>query len=213
MGRRGIEPTGPVDPDRAPFYLLNAGDPEEIPYSFINQLDVQFETVGMDPVPVDVERMLRHYLPLWGRDRGLLLQQLLSCGFRILFSCVNTRWLDASWVGRELNAAAVAELLRRGDTVEFVVRDTGVGIAGADLPYVFDRFWRADRARSRTAERAGVGLGLAISQYIAHAHGGSITVASRLGRGSTFTVTLPLEASDAVVAPASDAAPEPESKP
>lgn len=82
-------------------------------------------------------------------------------------------------------------LLRRGDAVEFSVTDTGMGIAGADLPYVFDRFWRADRARSRGSERGGVGLGLSISQWIAHAHGGSITVASRLGRGSTFTVSLP----------------------
>jgi len=83
-------------------------------------------------------------------------------------------------------------LVRRGDTVEFAVADTGIGIAGADLPYVFDRFWRADRARSRSLQRSGVGLGLSISQWIAHAHGGSIIVASRLGRGSTFTVTLPV---------------------
>jgi len=85
-------------------------------------------------------------------------------------------------------------LVRRGAMVEFSVSDTGIGIAGADLPYVFDRFWRADRVRSRQSGSGGVGLGLAISQYIAHAHGGSITVASRLGRGSTFTVTLPLPA-------------------
>ncbi len=48
MGRRGIEPTAPVDPDKAPFYLLIAGDPEEIPYSFINQLDVQFAVGRID---------------------------------------------------------------------------------------------------------------------------------------------------------------------
>jgi len=57
---------------------------------------------------------------------------------------------------------------------------------------VFDRFWRADRSRSRAAERSGFGLGLAIAQWIAHAHGGSLTVQSRLGRGSTFTVQLPM---------------------
>jgi signal transduction histidine kinase len=84
--------------------------------------------------------------------------------------------------------------------VAFTVRDTGIGIAAADLPYIFDRFWRADRARSRrpggadASERGSFGLGLAISQWIAQAHGGHIAVASRLTRGTTFTVTLPAAA-------------------
>lgn len=80
----------------------------------------------------------------------------------------------------------------RGDHAAFLVQDTGVGIAAADLPFIFDRFWRADRVRSR-GERGGVGLGLSIAQWIAHAHGGFISVGSRLGRGTTFTVTLPLK--------------------
>ncbi|HSJ63871.1 MAG TPA: ATP-binding protein [Gemmatimonadaceae bacterium] len=79
-----------------------------------------------------------------------------------------------------------------GKTATFSVRDTGIGISAADLPHVFERFYRADRARSRTAERGGFGLGLAISHWIAEAHGGTISVRSRLGRGSTFTVTLPM---------------------
>ena len=54
------------------------------------------------------------------------------------------------------------------------MRDTGIGIAAADLPYIFERFWRADRARSRLSERGGFGLGLAISQWIAQAHGGTL---------------------------------------
>jgi signal transduction histidine kinase len=75
--------------------------------------------------------------------------------------------------------------------VSISVRDTGIGISTADLPHVFDRFWRADRARSRASERGGFGLGLSISQWIAQAHGGTIGVQSRLGRGSIFTVILP----------------------
>ena len=77
------------------------------------------------------------------------------------------------------------------DEATIAVRDTGIGIAPGDLPRVFDRFWRADAARSRTGERAGIGLGLAIGKWIAEAHGGSIAVTSRPGRGSTFTVTIP----------------------
>ena len=84
--------------------------------------------------------------------------------------------------------------------MQFAVRDTGIGIAAADLPYIFDRFWRADRARSRLSERGGFGLGLAISQWIAQAHGGMLTVQSRLHRGSTFTVSLPV-APDSLMQP------------
>ncbi len=85
---------------------------------------------------------------------------------------------------------------RHPDNVTFAVRDTGMGIAAADLPHVFERFWRADRVRSRTAERGGFGLGLAISQWIAQAHGGTLTVQSRLGKGTLFTLTLPLDGLD-----------------
>lgn len=91
--------------------------------------------------------------------------------------------------------------LRNNNEIGFKVSDTGVGIAAADLPHVFDRFWRADRARSRKggpSERTGFGLGLAISQWIAKAHGGSLTAQSRLGRGSTFTAFLPVAAAESL---------------
>ena len=82
-------------------------------------------------------------------------------------------------------------LAQEDGAVVFTVADTGIGIAPGDLPHIFDRFWRADPARSRTGERPGTGLGLAITKWIAEAHGGSITVQSRPGRGSVFTVRLP----------------------
>ena len=68
--------------------------------------------------------------------------------------------------------------------------DTGIGIAPADLPYIFDRFFRATAAR--TYATGGTGLGLAIARWCVEAHGGRITVQSRLGEGSVFTVLLPL---------------------
>lgn len=82
-------------------------------------------------------------------------------------------------------------LAEQGDEVILEVRDTGIGIAPGDLPHVFDRFWRADIARTRMGESAGTGLGLAITKWVAEAHGGSISVQSRPGRGTIFTVTLP----------------------
>jgi two-component system phosphate regulon sensor histidine kinase PhoR len=69
------------------------------------------------------------------------------------------------------------------------VRDTGIGIAEADLPRVFERFYRADKARSR--ELGGTGLGLSIVKHLVQAMGGSVRASSRLERGTTFTVVLP----------------------
>ena len=70
-----------------------------------------------------------------------------------------------------------------------VVADTGEGIAPEDVPYVFDRFWRGDRARTH-GEAAGSGLGLAIARQLVQAHGGVIDVQSTLGQGTTFTIDL-----------------------
>jgi heavy metal sensor kinase len=83
------------------------------------------------------------------------------------------------------------ELGRANGRVTLTVADTGIGIAPGDLPLIFDRFWRADSARTRTGERPGAGLGLAICKWIAEAHGGRIDATSRPGRGTTVTVTLP----------------------
>lgn len=83
--------------------------------------------------------------------------------------------------------------LEAGSTPEgtrICVRDTGEGIAPEDLPFVFDRFWRGDRARTHKAG-TGSGLGLAITRQLVRLHGGTIAVASVLGEGTTFTVTLP----------------------
>jgi len=92
------------------------------------------------------------------------------------------------------------DLVEDDEAVIFTVRDTGIGIAAGDLPHIFERFWRADPARSRTGERPGIGLGLAITKWIVEAHGGSITVQSRPGRGTLFTVWLPKPGTQATAA-------------
>ena len=70
------------------------------------------------------------------------------------------------------------------------VEDTGIGIPASDLPRIFERLYRVDRSRSQRTE--GTGLGLAIVKHLVRAHGGDITAASEVGRGSRFTFTLPL---------------------
>lgn len=76
------------------------------------------------------------------------------------------------------------------DRVQIQVQDTGEGISAADLPYVFDRFWRGDRARTR-ADGSGGGLGLAIVKQLVAAHHGRVTVHSTPGQGTTFTLSFP----------------------
>ncbi|MBP7687747.1 MAG: two-component sensor histidine kinase, partial [Thermoflexales bacterium] len=83
-----------------------------------------------------------------------------------------------------------ARVLPQPDRVRVTIEDTGPGIAAEHLPHVFERFYRVDAARSR--EQGGSGLGLAIAHSIVTAHTGSLEVNSELGRGTTFTVTLPL---------------------
>ena len=71
------------------------------------------------------------------------------------------------------------------------VTDTGIGIAPEDLPHIFDRFWRVDKARSR--DGGGAGLGLSIAKWIVDEHGGSLDVDSQIGRGSTFSIRVALQ--------------------
>jgi heavy metal sensor kinase len=79
---------------------------------------------------------------------------------------------------------------REGKEVHVDIEDTGIGIPQAALDKIFQRFYRVDEARTRV--KGGSGLGLSIAQWIASAHSGSITVRSALGKGSCFTVTLPV---------------------
>jgi heavy metal sensor kinase len=96
--------------------------------------------------------------------------------------------------------------------VRLRVGDSGIGIAPQDVPFVFDRFFRGGKGREREGASRGTGLGLAITKAVIEEHGGTIDVESELGRGSTFTVTLPADdrrtpiADDAVPTAAESAA-------
>lgn len=82
-------------------------------------------------------------------------------------------------------------LSRSGKDAMLKIADSGVGIPQEDIPHIFDRFYRVDKARSR--DTGGTGLGLSIVQQIVRLHGGSVTVESEVGKGSVFTILLPLK--------------------
>ena len=86
------------------------------------------------------------------------------------------------WLMRRVDAADAAP-------TRAALADDGAGIAPEHLPFVFERFYRADASRARST--GGAGLGLAIVKQIVEAHGGRVNVASTLGQGTTFTFTLP----------------------
>ncbi len=89
--------------------------------------------------------------------------------------------------GGEIKLKARAD----GEFVEIAISDNGIGIPSEDLPHLFERFYRVEK--SRTSETGGTGLGLAIAKEIVDAHGGSISISSELGSGTTVTIRLPLE--------------------
>ena len=108
-----------------------------------------------------------------GRDLSLLVRNLLDNAIRY------TR----------ADGTIIASVAADNGSVVLRVSDTGSGIPSKDLTRVFERFYRVDRARSR--ETGGTGLGLAIVRHVAENHGGTVSVTSELGRGSTFEVRLP----------------------
>src|SRR5699024_6511134 len=76
------------------------------------------------------------------------------------------------------------------DEISVSISDNGSGIPEEDLPFVFERFYKADKSRTKTAKKKGTGIGLAIAKNIIEAHGGHISVKSKLNQGTTFSFRI-----------------------
>jgi len=127
--------------------------------------------------------------------KGVALETCLERDVAVIGDPARLHQLALNLLGNAVKYTPAGGLVRvtvgaRDGAACLEVADTGVGIPTEDLPRVFDRFYRADEARSRAA--GGAGLGLAIARWCAEAHGGQISVQSRPGAGSVFTVWLPL---------------------
>ena len=190
------------DPDaRAEFLEASGVQLERLDWLAQNLLELSKLDSGLvlldlrpDDLRATVEQAVEQAQPA-ARRRGVLLEvDLPSHPLRVRHDPVRIGQVVANLVGNAIKftsrggriSVAVAPT-SRGASIE--VTDTGVGIAPEELPRIFERFYRGTRASE--ARGSGSGLGLAIVRSIVEMHGGSVSVESRLGAGSTFTVALP----------------------
>jgi two-component system phosphate regulon sensor histidine kinase PhoR len=140
-----------------------------------------------------IESALRSVEPV-ARSRGVnvvfrFAEDLDVLGHEIRLEQVFVNLLDNAIKFNRPAGEVSVEIAREADRAVVRVRDTGLGIPSRDLPRIFERFYRVDKARSRAT--GGTGLGLAIVKHAVEQMGGSVSVESRLGQGSVFTVALP----------------------
>jgi heavy metal sensor kinase len=152
---------------------------------------VSFETVNLkdllSDVASDVEILCRE------KDLNFQLGQLdnlIITGDPIKLKQLFLNLLDNALRYTPASGTVSLSLTKEGRSAVVAVSDTGIGIPEEHIPQIFERFYRVDKARSRSEK--GSGLGLSICKYIVEVHSGSITVESEVGKGSTFSVYLPL---------------------
>ena len=125
-------------------------------------------------------------------ERGIALEDEVEAGISVLGDANRLQRLASTLIDnacKYADAHVSVKLRKTGGQAQLAISNDGAVIPAEDLPHVFDRFYRVDKARVRS--EGGVGLGLAIAQEVAHQHGGAITVTSSEAAGTTFTATLP----------------------
>lgn len=154
-------------------------------------------TMSLTPSTFDVAAVVREAIDLYAdeaEDKDLALTSQVPDGFVIGADRTRLRQVLANLIENAVKytpsgGRIAIDGTSSGAEVTLTVRDTGMGIAETDLPFVWDRLYRADASRSAR----GVGLGLSLVKAIVEAHGGHVHVASQVGQGSAFSVTLPVQ--------------------
>ncbi|MBW7455031.1 ATP-binding protein [Paenibacillus sepulcri] len=164
--------------------------------------------IEMKNEQVDLEGLVKRVhrkFQVYAKEQGITLQSELPPGTGLTIrgadedrlEQVLTNLLDNALRhtpgGAQIKLAARYVTKDRKSFVELKIQDEGQGISADDLPYIFERFYKADKARTRGASSGGTGLGLAIVKNIVDSHHGRIDVESVVGEGTTFTLLLPVE--------------------
>jgi len=163
---------------------------------FLARSDSGNKRLNLDKVNLsDLLTGLVSELELLFKGKGLqfrfeALQNLIVRGDRIELKRLFLNLLDNAVKYTLVGGIVSVSAVKKGDNALVAITDSGIGISQEHIPHIFERFYRVDAARSTDNE--GMGLGLSICNQIVQLHGGHIEVESQLGKGSTFSVSLPL---------------------
>jgi heavy metal sensor kinase len=156
------------------------------------KLPLSINLVELDTLMLEV----MHEMRILARDRLQLklgeIDQVLVCGDQDRLKQVLVNLIGNAIQYTPQGGEVTVSIGKSGERSRIVISDTGTGIAPEDLPHVFERFYRGEKSRTRQKEGKGYGLGLSIAYWIIRNHGGQIDVESRLGKGTTFYIWLPL---------------------
>ena len=142
-----------------------------------------------------LEEQVKRLLPL-ARENGIeinlkMKEEIVILGDSLKLQQVIYNVIDNAIKYTPRGGEVEASLVRRGSRAIVRIADTGIGIPASDLPHIFDRFYRVDKARSRAT--GGTGLGLSIVKQTVQSHGGNISATSTEGKGTTFEIELPIQ--------------------
>lgn len=159
---------------------------------------LESEDAKFEPKPYRLDKQVRDLIlacePQWttkGIEIDVSLEEVSITADEDLLSQVWTNLIHNSIKFTPQNGKVCVELCRQGDKIEFRISDTGLGISTEDQERVFERFFKADKAR--THSNGGSGLGLSIVKKIVEMHEGTIDLESKPGVGTTFTIALPID--------------------
>jgi two-component system phosphate regulon sensor histidine kinase PhoR len=195
-----LESALPDDPEAASGFVVRIGrEAQRLDALVRDLLDLsRVERGALDIEPVDMVGLVKELAESYAdraEERRIRLRTELLPGSRLRGDRAQLGLMLSNLVDNALRYTAPRGIVRiRLESLEhkviLQVADTGEGIPASELPRIFERFYRVDKARARRT--GGTGLGLAIVRHVAESHGGTVTVESKVGKGSTFTITLPV---------------------